>query len=254
MPLLVPLDSPLRNPPADAPPVHKVGCDAVRYAFDATHLSWIRLLQNLASVMRQFEAGDRSMGEQATYALVDAWSVVDNLWRVHQVVNKLPYFKKAPELRALLKQIVKIKESRNGLQHIDGEFQNCASSGIPLWGSLGWVWTPDGDPVVQGKIFGLWAGAMRSGGRVPLINPFGQRLTRPIGLVTVSAFGETANLSEYMRIAVEIGRRVDAALRQNASGVQAGGGADVIFSADFTVGAPASGTPAPSTDVTTDLA
>lgn len=135
---------------------------------------------------------------------------------------------------------------RNGLQHVDGEFRTCAANVSALWGSLGWFWLPDGDPVVQGKVYGYWAGAIRSGATAPLINPAGRDIHRPIGLVTLSAFGETANLSDYMTVVVKIAKSVDQALRQTARGVQRGGGSDVIFSADVTFHSPQPQTPASS--------
>ena len=232
MPLLVPVDSPLRNPPAAMDARQKVALDALRCSLDAAHISWLRLKHDLTLVMQGFEADTRSeTGEGLAAAMTDAWAMVDNLWRIHQVVNRMPHVKKPPELKAHLRALSEVEELRHAVQHIDERFQQTADAGLPLWGTLSWFWTPDG-PVSGGKIYATASGALRGNVTFDLINPAGRRIERPIGLVTLSAFGTRLELSTCASRVRAICAGFDAGLR-SAFGNSPGSGGDVVFSADF---------------------
>jgi hypothetical protein len=56
MSVLLPDDSPLRNPPFNLDPVQKASWDAARFAFDMTHVSYLRLvavLEDIGQIIRQ---------------------------------------------------------------------------------------------------------------------------------------------------------------------------------------------------------
>jgi hypothetical protein len=67
--LLIPLDSPLRNPPRDLNPVQKVAIDGLRFAFDMTHVSYWRLVLTLISVGHTLRDEKRVAADQPTVAL-----------------------------------------------------------------------------------------------------------------------------------------------------------------------------------------
>jgi hypothetical protein len=114
---------------------------------------------------------------------------------------------------------------------MDERFQHTADAGLPLWGTLSWFWTPDG-PVSRGKIFATASGALREDIKFDLINPAGRRIARPIGLVTLSAFGKRLELSMCAKRTQEICRIFDAGLRKIAGNVPGSGG-DIVIAADF---------------------
>ncbi len=70
--LLVPHDSPLRNPPAHLDPVTKTGMDAVRVALDMTHLSFQRLDATLQALSPTAGTADAPPPAMVTLALLDA--------------------------------------------------------------------------------------------------------------------------------------------------------------------------------------
>ena len=77
----------------------------------------------------------------------------------------------------------------------------------------------------------ITAGSIGAGTR-PLVNPAGKQFTRPIGLVTLAAFGKTIQLSDLWGRVVELARGLDHGVR-TVLGDAPGGGADLIASADF---------------------
>ena len=123
------------------------------------------------------------------------------------------------------------------MQHMDERFQETADAGLPLWGTLSWFWTPDG-PVSGGKIYATASGALRENVKFELINPAGRRIERPIGLVTLSAFGKRLELSTCAKRIRKICEIFDAGLRQT-EGESPGSGGDIVLSADFVPTVPA---------------
>ena len=246
MDVLLPDDSPLRNPPFNLDPVQKASWDAARFAFDMTHVSYVRLvavLEEIGHVMRQ----QKRTAHQPTIALLDAWSVVDNLWRLHNVLRKFRGLKKSPELEVHLRAIATVEDLRNGVQHLDGKFVSIAKSGRPVLGTLSWVWTPD-EPLRGGFSMAVAAGAMREGW-IPVINPIGRTFHRPIGMVTLAAFNKEVDLTALVVRVVDMAKGLDRGARTAVQGTTAGG-ADAVFAMVFTLGesadVPSSPSPSPS--------
>lgn len=236
--LLVPEDSPLRNPPAAMDAHQKVALDALRSSLDSAHLSWLRLFQDLTVVMQAFEseAERTETGHAVAASMTDAWAMVDNLWRIHQVALRVQGFKRPPELKAALRALAEVEDLRHAMQHMDERFQETADAGLPLWGTLSWFWTPDG-PVCGGKIYATASGALRENVKFELINPVGRRIERPIGLVTLSAFGKRLELSTCAKHIQRICAIFDTGLRQG-QGESRGNGGDIVISADFVPNVP----------------
>lgn len=229
MKLLIPQDSPLRDPPADLDPVQKVACDGLRFAFDMTHVSYLRMVATLELISGSIRAQQRLV-EEPTLALVDAWAVVDNLWRLHNLLRRFPGLKKTPDLEAHLRAIGKVEQLRHGIQHLHEKVKHVASGKDPLLGSLSWVWTPD-EPMKGGFLVAVAAGSAREGW-TPLVNPGGRKVHRPIGLVTLSAFGCELELTDLVVRTVNLAKGLDASMRAETAG-KTGGGSDLIMAATF---------------------
>lgn len=229
MQLLVPLDSPLRNPPENLDPAQKAAWDALRFALDLTHLSYQRLVENLIGLGRA-RLAQRPVGALPTLAFLDAWSVVDNLWRLHCVLRNFPGLKQHPQLEAHLRAFKHLEELRNGVQHLVGEFRKKAFVEKPIMGSLCWAWMPEESPVPYAMA--ITAGALRDGW-IPLLNG-GLKLDPPIALVTIAAFGTEVDLTALMPRVEQIAARLDRGARE-AVGEAQGIGADVVIMMPFTI-------------------
>jgi hypothetical protein len=116
--LLVPEDSPLRNPPGDMDAPQKVALDALRSSLDSAHISWLRLLHDLGAIMQAFDSGAprTETGQGVAASMTDAWAMVDHLWRIYQVANRVQVFKKPPELKAHLRALSEVEDLRHSVQ------------------------------------------------------------------------------------------------------------------------------------------
>jgi hypothetical protein len=229
--LLIPDDSPLRNPPADLEPVQKVAFDGARFAFDMVHVGYLRLVSTLEAIGRELRGG-RRLVEQPTIALVDAWAVVDNVWRLHNVLRRFPGLKRSPEMEVHLRALAKVEDLRHGIQHLDQKLRKVASGKDPLLGSLTWLWTPD-EPLTKAWGFAIAAGSAREGW-TPVVNPAGRKFHRPIGLVTLAAFGCELELTGLVVRVVELAKGLDRGARVG-TGKRAGGVSDLVMALHFEI-------------------
>jgi hypothetical protein len=226
--LLIPPDSPMRNPPAALNDQQKVTWDGLRFAFDMMHISYTRLVATLERISKHHGSKDKAaeFTEDPTLALTDAWAVVDNLWRLHQVLRNARGLKGSPDLEVVLRAIAKVKGLRDGIQHAGENLKTIAAGRNPLLGSLSWIWTGD-EPEKRLYSFAIGAGSVRDGW-MPLVNPAGGRsIHRPIGLVTLSAFGEEIELTDLVVRGIQLARGLDASMREQA-GTMPTGGADIV--------------------------
>jgi hypothetical protein len=197
-----------------------------------THVSYLRLVDTLERIGHTVRQGERQVNEP-TLALVDAWSVVDNLWRLHNVLRRFPGMKKSPQLEVHLRAIAAVEDLRHGIQHLDENLKTLATGQQPVLGSLSWLWTPD-EPLETGLMMAVAAGAMREGW-IPMTNPGGRKFHRPIGLVTLAGFGKELDLTALVVRAVEVAKGLDQGARM-VVGNSPAGGADVVLALSFKFG------------------
>jgi hypothetical protein len=227
--LLIPSDSPLRNPPADLNSVQKVAVDGLRFAFDMTHVSYIRLVQTLAGIGQALRE-KKHLLDEPTIALIDAWAVVDNLWRLHNILMRFPGLMKTADLKVHLRALAQVEHLRHGVQHLDQKIQSVAHGKDPILGSLTCFWTPD-EPLTGGVVLAIAAGSAREGW-TPLVNPAGRSFHRPIGLVTLSAFGKELELTALVARVVELAKGLDRSFREQV-GDKPCGGSDFVMAAEI---------------------
>ncbi len=228
-------DSPMRNPPAALEPKQKIALDGLRYIFDMIAIAYARMLEDLYNLSVNFP--QKSEKKVVASAFLNGWSIVDNLYRLFQLLQDVPGLKKTPPLEVYLRKLKDSEELRHGVQHIDNQLTNCASASIPLWGSLKWIYTP-GEPDKGCIAMNLISGAVRSGLR-NVINPLGKVYFIPIGLVTLEAFGHSLDLSDLMLRTKEFCTKLDTSLKKNF-GIAPSGGADILIGLEMKFGEPTS--------------
>ena len=231
--LLIPQDSPLRNPPPTLEPAQRLAFDGARFALDMTYLAYQRLHSDLERVGQSTRSSAKGAAD-LTLAFVDAWAVIDNLWRLHQLTRRFPGLKKSPQLEVHLRAIAQVEPLRHGFQHAAEKLKSFARDQQALLGAITWFWAPDED--VMGGFSMMIAAGSAGPGKMPLVNPAGRKATRPIGLVTLAAFGKEVDLSGLLERVVLLANGLDQGAR-SALGDAPGGGADLTVSAkvEFTV-------------------
>jgi hypothetical protein len=177
--------------------------------------------------------GGNEGAEDLTLAFVDVWSVVDNLWRLHQLTRRFPGLKKTPELEVQLRALGQAEDLRHGFQHAAEKLKHLARDRQALLGTLSWFWTPD-EATGGGVALVAVAGSLGID-QIPMVNPIGKQFARPIGLVTLAAFGRQIELSEMLSRVALIADGLDRGARK-VHGVSSGGGADMLAAVDVSFG------------------
>ncbi len=232
--LFLPDDSPLRNPPASTEPKQLVAFDGLRYILDMLSIAYSRLLDDLHRLSVDFPniGPDKQV---VASAFLNSWSIVDNLYRLYQLLHDIPRLKRTPPLEVYLRAISKVEDLRHGVQHLDERLSEYAAASTPVWGTLRWFYTP-GAPEDGGTAMTLVSGAVRSGYR-QAINPLGKSYFIPIGLVTLDAFEKSIDLSDLMDRTRKMILDFDQSLRK-AVGSAPTGGADLLIGIEMEFGKP----------------
>jgi hypothetical protein len=145
--------------------------------------------------------------------LLDAWSLVDVLNRLRVMVESMPGLKKSsPGVRSLLQSLGPIEELRNAVQHLSGEVRTIADTGHPIWGSLSWA-KPPTKPGEGIQAAALVPGTLAKVKGIPIVNPVGRKCEYPVGLIELTAAGNTVSLSDMVAAVVRFEVRLVRAAR-----------------------------------------
>lgn len=95
--------------------------------------------------------------------MLDAWSVIDSVHRMRELVQRVPRWRKPSASRQIfLRATASTENLRNAIQHLDTESESLLRSGRPPFGALTWI-TPDerntGRMYIQSFIPGQLTGA-----------------------------------------------------------------------------------------------
>ena len=133
--------------------------DGIRYSLQAFELSSRRLaetLHHLAHLTKDRE----DLGELISAATVDAWSIVDSVHRLRELLQQLPGLKKnTPELQLFLRRTASIEDLRHYFQHFRTEIDSFVEKSMPLWGTISWstanaeTGLPETHTIVPGTFF-----------------------------------------------------------------------------------------------------
>jgi len=83
---------------------------------------------------------DKELEDLAEPAVTEAWSIVDSLNRLYQLLNHTPGLKQnAPELVLFYRKVKPIEDLRHSIQHLDRYLEQYSRDKIPAWGRLTWV-------------------------------------------------------------------------------------------------------------------
>jgi hypothetical protein len=141
---LIPIGSPLRLVPDSLDRRSVLYLDGIRYAIHIFDLSGVRLTHTLSALSVDSTPAE-NLAEQIAVAMSDAWTMVDAMHRLRELLSQLPGLKKnLPELQVFLRQTSAIEGLRHFYQHFRTEIDTFTEVGMPLWGTLSWVYTdPD---------------------------------------------------------------------------------------------------------------
>jgi hypothetical protein len=138
---LIPLDSPLRAVPDTLDRRSVLYLDGIRYAIHIFDLSGGRLANTLHALSIDGVPRE-TLTEQIAAAMSDAWTMVDAIHRLRELLSQVPGLKKKqPELQLFLQRTSTVEGLRHFYQHFRTEIDTFVGVGMPLWGSLSWIHT-----------------------------------------------------------------------------------------------------------------
>jgi len=141
--MLVPLDSPIRKVPTTLKRRDVLYLDGIRYCFEAFELISLRLARTLHTIGQRDDNAD-PLAPQIVEATTDAWSVIDITHRLRELLQQAPKLKKNdPQLQLFLRRSGSVEELRHYFQHCRTEIHSFAERGMPLWGTLSWIFGGD---------------------------------------------------------------------------------------------------------------
>ena len=154
----------LRRIPVDVDRRTILFLDGIRYSIQSFEIASGRLAQTLTKLSKNNNS-DEDLGEIISFATIDAWSIVDSIHRLRELLEQLPGLKKnTPELQIFLRRTSAIEELRHYFQHFRTEIDSFVEKAMPLWGTISWSTINDETglsethTIVPGTYFhGAWA-------------------------------------------------------------------------------------------------
>ncbi len=160
---IIPKDSNLRRVPSDVDRRSILFLDGIRYSIQSFEISSHRLAQTLHHLCRKKTPED-DLGELISIATIDAWSIIDAVHRLRELLEQMPGLKKkTPELQLFLRRTSSIEDLRHYFQHFRTEIDSFVEKAMPLWGTISWSTSnpetglPETHTIVPGTYFqGAW--------------------------------------------------------------------------------------------------
>jgi hypothetical protein len=191
-------DSSLRALPARLDRRQRLFLDGLRLSAEMIFCAYARLWRLLWELSNSASGGPLPEGAHAT-AMLDAWSIVDGVHRVRELLRMTPLLKRsAPALEIFRRESQCVDDLRNRVQHLNQEYAAPEGPAGPAWGHLTWVRLIDCGPPELATTYAMVPGAI-VGGLIRLANPIGKTHHGLIDHLELVLAGSSANLSKVTR-------------------------------------------------------
>ncbi len=144
--MLIGDDSPLRRLPSGLNIKQTLFLDAIRYCVEMADIAYSRLQQNLLTIGHEHRAKREIMnlGPLGLHVMLDAWSIIDLVFRLRILLKRMPGVKKSsPGFMLFDKNTSGVDSLRNSIQHIDKEIDILIANKSPVLGVLTWIVCPE---------------------------------------------------------------------------------------------------------------
>lgn len=191
-------DSRLRRLPAALDRKQALFLDGIRHAGEIAGLAYPRLQATLTRIATQDLAPDAA-DQLYTSAFLDAWSLVDVIDRFRALWVLLPgggFKPTLPGEKSFAELSQPIRDLRNVADHLAHRADYVVARSGTAPGVLSWF-TPTDIANPKGVICTIVPGTLQKRS-TPSVNPAGQKIDLPSGLIQLSAGEHTANISEVL--------------------------------------------------------
>jgi hypothetical protein len=133
-------DSPLRKPPQPISEQQIVLLDGIRYSADMAGIAIDRLWEQLCFIDGAgWEAEQDVEPHHIAAAALDAWSIIDAVHRMSDLVENLPGLPNSPWRRVFRQRVADALALRDMWQHQVGEAPAIVQQRGQAWGALAWA-------------------------------------------------------------------------------------------------------------------
>ena len=221
--MIIRTDSVLRRLPSELDPKRRLFVDGIRYAVEMADMAYSRLCQTLLALVVENRGRTDGLGQRIVSSMLDAWSVIDSVQRLRNLLVRTPRLsKRAPPVILFNQCTEKVEELRHIAQHLDEKIYQFVQKEMPIWGSLSWfVMEKPGED--KGFICSIVAGTLFKSKNHPVVNPLGKAFDCPVDLIELTANECTASLSETMKCVRKLISWIERTLQQQIGHLGAAG-------------------------------
>lgn len=209
-PAIVQPNSPLRRIPASFNVRQRAYFDGIVYSIEIADMAYRRLRETLWSISKRVNEDDDI--HEYVHAVADAWLVIDSLNRLRALCVSAPLIAENEYCRGFVQSVHSVKGMRNNVQHLDGRIDNMVRKKQPVWGALSWAVVTD-NPPTKARLHTLVAGSFRPGEH-EMVEIGGRNFEMPVDAITLTASGESLEISELMVATEDFSAMVESDLNQ----------------------------------------
>ncbi len=189
--------------------------DGIETSLSMAQSCYMRLRESVEQYSKDAQNGEVNNTLQ-NLIILDAWLFIDIINRLRILVSQSPGFKKNDVIKSFLEVIAQVESLRHFVQHLDNEIPKAENTGMPIWGSLSWVYSP---PEMQSSkhasIMAIIPGRLGKSAGHPIVNPIGKKIFLPVDLISLSASSTTVNISEISRAVAQFEKQYNVAVAQS---------------------------------------
>lgn len=227
--MLVEKNSPLRDLSHSISPAQAGFIDGIRLSAEIFDLALSRLESTLLGLSENGLPSNIDEAHVAS-AFADAWTAVDAMNRIRELIRQMPGLKQDANHRLVLTRTVEIKRLRDFAQHLNNEIPKLSEAGRSTWGELRWIAMPRPE-THKAKACVLIGGRINTGDHM-VPNPTGRTLRCPIDQVSLTLGGHHAMLADCRAAIVTVVEGLETSLsRYPILGPTMG--ADLLFVAEI---------------------
>lgn len=232
--MIIDKESPFRKLPTELNRKQALYFEGIRYSVEIADIAYNRL----RIVLAEFSPSDSEREDKHllfSTALQDAWTIVDSIHRLRQLITKTPGVKQGvPALELYKRKTAVVQELRHAVQHLDTEIPSLLKLNLPIWGVLTWVKVKD---PIKGILYtcALVPGTVYSFKGLPMLNPLGQEVCLPVDLINLSMGGRSIGLSEVMKLTEKLIKGIEPQLESQFDSLPTSG-SDLLVMIEVSVG------------------
>ena len=189
--------------------------DGLKHSLEMLYLIFSRLEKNLANIVSCYEKQDNG-GKLSVGALLDAWSFIDVVHRIRELIQQTPQMsKRASAIQIFLRSTSQIEDLRHYIQHLRTAIPKLPIESNPLWGSLSWV--PPND---QTKCYSIFPGSsfVVGTGKISASScVYDQVEKRFIQDLILEAFGKVVDLKKVYTYICELESYIEEWVKNNTT-------------------------------------